>query len=391
MPPAISQPDPVDPTVPGEAEIWIQERRIAANDIARRRYNSKRNSDEFSPPESFRSLADELVTPLPKTEYVISGIHPVGTNTTVIAPAKTGKTTVMMNLIKSLADGVPLFDKHDVQSIAGRVAFFNYELTEITTRRNFQDMNIQNLHKIWHLPLRGVPFRMSLLPLGEEPDPVMDWIIAELKAQEIEIWILDPFSNAFQGDENSAAETRNWFMRLDYIKAQSGVKEVFLPVHTGKVTQGQDTPEQVRGSAKIEDWPDNRWILSQDSTGKRFFKATGRRSGCDEYELEFDQGSQALYAGSGTRARHGRGNSGQMNLTAAHESQLLAFVAANKGCSQRAVLDEIKGNSDAVKDLIKKLVLDGRLEVRVPPGKRVTEHYIKGEAPPAEMPPLPVS
>ena len=74
------------------------------------------------------TLKDALAEPREALSYTIDRLHTASGNTLLVAQYKTGKTTLMANLLKALADGEPFLSEFAVK-LEGRVAFFNYELT----------------------------------------------------------------------------------------------------------------------------------------------------------------------------------------------------------------------------------------------------------------------
>jgi len=83
---------------------------------------------------------------------------------------------------------------------------------------------------------------------------------------------------------------------LDIIKERAGIKNLILPVHTGRAQEfGVD---RARGATRIDDWADVRWLLKKTDDG-RFFSADGRDVLLEEQLVKFDESIRGLMLGGG--------------------------------------------------------------------------------------------
>ena len=362
--PADGDPDPQQGL--WEKDVEEQKRKTLIRLEGDYRARQQRSAGQFTPPTFVSDLETELSEPDPVVEWTIDGLHSVGGNTTITAGFKVGKTTFVMNLIKALVDQEAFLGEHQVRSLAGRVALWNFEVEEVQMRRTFREMGIKKSSNIWHLPLRG--HGMNLMD-----DAAYAWALGEMKRQEIEVWILDPFSGAYYGDENDNSQINAFTKRLDEFKREARIKDLFIPVHTGRYVE--EGNERARGGAKLDDWTDNRWVLAKHSeTGDRYFKAEGRRVEMAEHELQFrrDDSSLTYSAFHGTRKQK-----------AGHvvRGDVIAFIESHPGCSGRDIEAGISGKSDFIRMTVKKLIGDSDVETRA--GARNAKlHYRHGAAPP---------
>lgn len=358
-PPSVSVEDD-----PFENEVKKATSRELVYREARRRAKQIEGQSLFTPPLVL-DLADELEEPDPEIEWTIENLHSVGGNTTITAGFKTGKSTMMRNLLKSLVDHEPFLGSHEVRELSGRVAYFNYEIEQVQMKRDLRDMGIRNPRRVSPVHLRGMHFDLM-------EDVTFEWAVGELKRNEIEVLILDPFSGAFYGDENSNSEINAFTKRLDELKKQAGVLDLFMPAHTGRYVE--EGNERARGGAKLDDWTDNRWVIARHSeTGDRYFKAEGRRVEQAERELRFDRTTNTLTYSSFTGSRKEKAD-------ASIQADILVYVTANPGCSQNDIVAAAKGNRVKTIAALKRLVNEYEIERRDGPG-RSTLHYINGTAP----------
>jgi hypothetical protein len=204
----------------------------------------------------------------------------------------THNTTTMGDLIRSLADGEPFLGKFAPAPLEGRVALWNYELGRDQQKRWLRDLGIGHPEKFCVLDLRGTRF-----PLINEHAETM--AVQWLAEREVEWWIIDPFARAFVGcgDENSNADVSIFLDTLDVIKQRSGVKQIVMPVHTGRPGL-QPNDVRARGAARLDDWPDSRWLLFRDEdTNARFFSAQGRDVDVDEEQVVMDDMKRLCMSG----------------------------------------------------------------------------------------------
>lgn len=329
------------------------------------RARQERSSGLFQPPSFADDLETELLQADPEIQWSIDALHAVGGNTTITAGFKVGKTTFVMNLIRALADQEPFLGAHEVRALEGRIAYWNFEVEPAQMKRTFREMKLKKGANVWHLPLRG-----HTLDLMD--DAAYGWALAEMRRQEIEVWILDPFSGAYFGDENDNSQINLFTKRLDEFKREAGIRDLFMPVHTGRYVE--EGNERARGGAKLDDWADSRWVLAKHAeTGDRYFRAEGRRIEQEERELHYrrDDNTLSYSAFAGTRKQ----KSGNVL-----RGELLAFISANPGCSKGSIEAGVHGGAPAIREELRRLVAG--LDVVVIPGaNRTHHHYIQGQQP----------
>lgn len=191
-------------------------------------------------------------------QWRVKNLLPMGTDTPsstmVVAAAKTGKTTLMVNLLRSLMTGDPLFSTQTVvNKIEGSVMYLNYEVT----RDQLGD---------WFLANRLPPScfdRMLVRSLRGQANPFnsemkLAELAVEMREAGTEVLVVDTFSRAYTGEsQNDAAEVGAWLVKLDQLAAAAGVSDVYLVHHSGHdVTRS-------RGSSALNDWPDAILVLAK--------------------------------------------------------------------------------------------------------------------------------
>jgi hypothetical protein len=267
---------------------------LRARAEARKRYEAEQVARDFRQFTS-RTLREELLLPDEPVAYRVDRILPVEANILLTAKYKTGKTTTIGNLAKTLADGGDFLGKFPVTTLTGgrTVTIFNYELSENQYRRWLRDLNIDNQDAVTVVHLRGIN-----LPLTQEW--ARERVQQELVHRNTAVWIVDPFARAFigSGEENSNSDVGAFVAILDAIKRDCGVDELVMPTHTGRSDESGD---RARGATRLNDWADVQWLLTADEEGTRYFSASGRDVDVEEEKLSYEESTRGLTMGGGDR------------------------------------------------------------------------------------------
>lgn len=272
-----------------ERDVDAETRRIQIREAARRRIADETRGD--TPPMDAGLLRDILTRPT-EPPHRVDGLIPSNGGTLVIAQRKTGKTTLMLNLARTLITGEQFLGRFDVRPIAGIVAILNFEVSGDQIGRWAHDV--------------GVPEELLLLvnlrgrrnPLAYEDDRRK--LATLLRDHQVESLIVDPFGRAYTGlNQNDAGEVGAWLADLDrFARGEAGVTDVILTVHAGW------QKDRTRGSSALEDWADSILTLTKNDDDTRFLKAIGRDVELAEDSLDYDTATRLLrLTGTGSR-RH---------------------------------------------------------------------------------------
>jgi hypothetical protein len=234
-------------------------------------------------------LKDVLARPA-EDPYRIDGLLPSDAAMLIVAQRKTGKTTLTLNLTRSLITGELFLAKFPVRPIDGRVGVLNYEVSG-------------SQFGMW-ADQAGVPAdRLFLVNLRGRRNPLTDQedrgrLADLLREQEIEALIVDPFGRACGGtNQNDSGEVGSWLVDLDrFARSEVGALDLIVTAHAG--WNGKRT----RGSSALEDWADSVLMMTRDDKDEdtRYLRAFGRDVHLEEDRLEFDQPTRSLsLTGSG--------------------------------------------------------------------------------------------
>ena len=336
------------------AEIELQRRRRTARALL-----DEQEQEALWRPAPLTEWEQWLAQPDRPIEWTIQALHERGTNTLLTAEYKTGKTTLLLNLIRALVDD-ELFLGRWAARAERRVMLYDFESTETQLQRWAKAVGIRNKDRVRGVHLRGYPAGL-MTTRGREQT------IRTLKKHEVSDWILDPFGRALQGNENANDEVRAFLDNLNVIKREAGVDNMYIATHTGRVKH-EKGKEHARGATTLDDDRDNGWWLTKDDQGNRYFRADGRSDTViPESQLDYNVHTRIL-----TIATE------ELGLASAHASEIetallqrLTGRSYNRTGLRKEVYPKIGRRSVDCDAALERLVESGRV-VQIP-GDRPNE------------------
>lgn len=334
------------------AAAMQRDRRKQIETLARKIAADRDNT--VSAPEP-STLAELLGEPDEGAAYRIGEAWPVGGRVLLAAQYKSGKSTLVGDVIQPLVDGGQFLGRFDVTPV-GQVALIDTELDKRTLRRWFRDKRIRNVEAVSVLSLRGAVSTFDIL----DPATRTEWAQRLAGADVVILDCLRPVLDALGLSEDKDAG--RVLVAFDALLAEIGASERLIVTHMGHQN------ERARGDSRLLDWPDALWKIvrdgedtDDDGTRRRYFSALGRDVALPEGLLTFDAVTRHLTYGAGNRK-------GAAALAAMPE--LLAMVRAEPGAlSKRAVetrLCEEHGLTQRdAHATISKAIRDGSLTVTV--------------------------
>jgi hypothetical protein len=247
------------------------------------------------------SLGDLLAQPRQAVRYRIEGLLPTGGRAVLAAQRKAGKTTMMTNLVRQLADGGMFLEAFQVNRPAGRIGLLDFEMTQQQLVEWLDDAKIVNDENVWVMLERGRASAFDIL----DDHIRADWA-ERLRALNTSVLIVDclrPILDSLGLDESH--ESGRFLVALDALANEAGIGEMVLVHHAGH------NGERSRGDSRLRDWPDAEWRIMRDKVPEgeepppdcaRFFAAEGRGVSVFERRLTFDPGSRRLSLGEGSRS-----------------------------------------------------------------------------------------
>jgi len=264
------------------------------------------------PPPASTNLAHLLAEPPGAVKYRIDGLWPSGGKVLMTAPAKAGKTTMVGNLVRCLADGVPFLAQpgpvaageflvqaagRAVEPLAGRRVFLlDFEMTRDMLREWLRDQQVTHADGVEVELMRGRAW-------DPRDDAQRRTWATHLRAVNAAVLIVDPIGpvlSALGIDESDSTGVGQVLWALDALAHEAGVDELFVVHHTGH--EG----ERARGTSGFQGWPDAIWEMVKDKSieggGRRALRASGRDVWLAETVLTLDRATRRLSLGTGSRA-----------------------------------------------------------------------------------------
>lgn len=303
------------------------------------RLHKKQNNAAVPPPRI--TLTDFLAQPDEEAQYRVHGLWPEGGRVVLAAQYKAGKTSMVGNLIKALADDGPFLGQFRTEPVR-KIVLIDDEMAPNQIRRWYRDQNIHNTDALDIIALRGALSTFDIL------DPVTrgEWAAKLAGADIIILDCLRPVLDALGLDENRDAG--KFLAAFDELLKQASTNPE-MPAEALVVHHMGHGGNRSRGDSRILDWPDATWTLkrenAEDPTSPRYFEALGRDVKVSESLIEWTEETRALVITGGNRrdvAREAR--------TEDYAAEVIAIVKEYPGVSQRSVFDLIRGAGSKADD-----------------------------------------
>jgi hypothetical protein len=286
------------------ADIYEQRVRATVEVLRIRAEARRRVGEQLRPAVEYppvRSLDALLAEPFPPQRYRIRHLAPANGRVLLSAQYKAGKTTLVGNLMRSLADATPFLGAYTVDIPAAAIVLIDDEMSERTVAEWLTDQNIRNTGAVVDvITLRGNVGAFNLL----DEHCRAQWArrLAELGCDYLILDCLRPVLDALGLDENHDAG--RFLVAFGTLMADAGIPDACLVQHMGH------SGERARGDSRFQDWPDALWRLVREDdnpNSARYFSAYGRDVDVPETQLEWGPAERSLTMRRVTQQRPGRG------------------------------------------------------------------------------------
>ena len=235
-----------------------------------------------------QSLREALDTEETEVDWQIQYFVPKNCNVLLGATYGAGKTTLVYNYSKVLADGIPWLGKYETAQVDS-LAVLDLEMPRRDLLRGYRDIGIKNLDRIYPYTLRG---RGSLFDIMNE-DLRAKWI-EELTG--VSYLIIDPIFPLFASlglDVESNSDVSKFTAALDNLIYETGMQGCLITHHTGNANM-----HRVLGASRWMGWSDEAWMLDKNDNQRTLRAEKPRHSTFGKVQLEFDKSTNALSAQS---------------------------------------------------------------------------------------------
>lgn len=240
------------------------------------------------------SLQHQIDNPEPDIGWCVEGLIPGRGSVQINAQWKVGKTSLAaVNLATCLATGKPFLRRYPVHMESHEsVAIWNLEVHRQTLVDWIASTGIPRASQQRIHPLSLTGKRIDLLNPVIAADTVK-WLVE----RGIAVWIIDPLSKLYLGDENSNSEYNEWWAAVQDIASRAGVRVVVLVHHTGH------TGTRARGASAMMGAPDV--LITYRHSGddgqpppdsRRWLRAFGRNVDVPSFEIAYAPDTHELFA-----------------------------------------------------------------------------------------------
>jgi AAA domain len=248
-------------------------------------------------PPVLETLRERLARPRLASRWRIQNWQPQHSRVMIAAQFKTGKTTLVGNLTRSLVDDDRWLGREAVTPITegGTLAILDFEMSEQKGLDWLGDQRIQHTDRVIPISMRGQALSFDILDRGVRAE----WA-ARFRERRVEYVVLDclrPVLDTLGLDEHKDAG--RFLVAFDALLLDAGVGDALVVHHMGHVN------ERARGDSRLRDWPDVEWRLvrqDENPASARFLSAYGRDVDVPEAQLSYDGLTRALTLVGGTRA-----------------------------------------------------------------------------------------
>jgi hypothetical protein len=227
-------------------------------------------------------------------QYIIRGIWSEQGTVNLASPKKTGKTTLMLELLRALTTGTPFLGRFEVPR-KYRVALLDFELGEPMLRHWLARTGGVDLENVFVASLKGQAARFNTMGSGTRRA-----LAQRFREDRIDILLVDPITPLVTGlglDEDKNAQIRPLLDSLDTFMVDAGLLGLLISTHTGHTNTGR-----TRGAGAFGDWASDLWSYvkanPEDPDAVRRFSTEGRSgTPLGPFSVEFDRETNTLSAG----------------------------------------------------------------------------------------------
>ena len=212
----------------------------------------------------------EVITEVPPgPTWLVQDLIPAEGSVLISAQKKTGKTTMVLNIIKALISGQMFLGEFRTfrKSVVGLV---DLEMSPNKLAEWQRDSGLLGNDMVRTMRLRGEARSFDV-----RDEDRLNELAGEIRDQGIKVLIIDPLGpllRAYGVPENDNTEVGIVLAALDTMRIRAGADVLIVIHHNGK-----EDDKGPRGGSVLGDMPDVLWELKKNkSTGLRTLTAEGR-------------------------------------------------------------------------------------------------------------------
>ncbi|MDA3643810.1 AAA family ATPase [Saccharopolyspora indica] len=230
----------------------------------------EREASKVSLPD-FEVGDDFLSQEIDAEEWLIEGLLHHQGKALLSAQMKSGKSTMMLEIIRSLTSGTEFLGRFRVPKPL-TVAFYDMELGRSMAQRWLRDIEGADFNRLHYVSLLG---RGNAVDMRSRQ--IREATARRLSGLGVDVLVVDPVSpvlSALGISENDSESVRPFLDSFDQLAVEAGLSGVIITAHTG-----HENKSRARGSTAFGDWPTALWNIQREGETQdspRSFAAYGR-------------------------------------------------------------------------------------------------------------------
>jgi hypothetical protein len=239
--------------------------------------------------ETIDTLMDEDAA---DSRWLVEGAWPEGGKIVLSSPAKSGKTTFIGNVCRSLLDGEALLDHFPLKPLAENetILIFDTEMTKMQLHHWYEDQGLS--------PAARSRVRFKLLR-GEKWDPrkTQALLIDQMIAEKVKVVIIDPIGPIMRRlnlNQDRDPDVGPLLAAFEDMMVKANLRGLLVSHHHGHVA------DRAMGAQVFRAWPDAEWSMTRKDNA-RFLTMQGRDVELPESLLGYDAASRRLSIEGGDR------------------------------------------------------------------------------------------
>lgn len=202
------------------------------------------------------NLHELINTKWPEDIFIEDGILSRGDRLLLGADSKSGKSTLLIQLLRNVTLGKPFIGFNVTRPL--KILFMQAELRERRLKERMMAtsmlMPVEARERFLICSTRG------MVMLNNQRD--LDSVKRTLDVHKPDIWCVDPMANFHDKDENSSTEMMDFFRLIDKTKEEFNLA-ILMSTHfrKGKKAKNASVLEMIRGSSALRGWADTNLAI----------------------------------------------------------------------------------------------------------------------------------
>lgn len=222
-----------------------------------KQFRIDRDKPDFEEPDLFDGF-DFLEQDDNPVGYKIQDLWPSGGNVLFAAPAKFGKSTIMMNMVRSLLTGEAFLAAFDCEAMPSdeSLLLIDLEMNPDRVRAELR-AHVATLPEETRRILKVACLRGQAKQFDITDAEVRAYWVKHCRENNVTTFILDPLApllGLLNIDENDNSMVNRFFQQLDEFKKEAGIRDMIVVHHCGHMADYRP-----RGASRFNDWPDALW------------------------------------------------------------------------------------------------------------------------------------